>query len=89
VSEPEIRDLLEAAGFSMTCIELHDVVRVAATPEEAIRFPEAALPEVSLATCPKRSVRQLSRQSKRRLEAMAIPEGIRQHHRLLAPAIGP
>jgi hypothetical protein len=73
----------------MTCIEVHDVVRVAATPEEAIRFPEAALPENFPGYLPEAQRATALAAIKRRLEAMAIPEGIRQHHRLLAPAIGP
>jgi ubiquinone/menaquinone biosynthesis C-methylase UbiE len=83
VSEQEMHELLEAAGFSVALIETRDTMHHYATPEAAIRFSEASSFGNFLGHLPE-AVRPAAREAiGRELAGMATAEGIRRDGRRL------
>lgn len=88
VGPEEMRALLEAAGFTPTCIEVRPSVQVHATPEAAVRFSEASSFGNLLGHLPP-ELRPAARAAMAaKLAALMTPEGIVQKgRRLVAMAV--
>jgi arsenite methyltransferase len=89
VDQDELRTLLEAAGFELTWIEIHDTTFMHASPEAAVRFSQASSFGNLLGHLPADQRRAARDAIVRALASIATPDGtiIQPGRRMLAVAV--